>query len=486
MKRVLVSLIFFLLMLSALHAQQADSLFVYNDSLRMKKHPWRATIGAISVNASVWAYNRYIRKADFAKVSLHSVSDNIKRGFVWDNDLFSSNQLHHPFQGSFIYSSARCNGLSQWTSLAYTFAGSLSWEFCAETTPASINDLITTTFGGAALGEGTYRISSLVLDDSKRGVDRFFRELLGTVISPSRGLNRLLTGNAWKVRHRYYKYHDYEKFPVNCSITIGDRLMTDNNCLFKENNNLFVEYNMIYGNPFQNSTNKPFDYINFSSLINLGGSQPLIGSINIAAKLFGKYSEPLPGHKLLIGAFQHFDYFDSELVHKDSKSIPFKISEAAALGVGMTYLLPATKNITLRHRGHLNAVLLGATLTDYYRLGRNYNLGSGYSIKSNTYIDFAKYGSFELNMFDYHIFTWRGYKTEDIKNTKSPYLYLNTQGDKGHTELFIVNAIMGLNLKSKIKLNLGSYYYFRKSHYDYHDDVFSRTFEFRLGLKYHF
>ncbi|BEG99028.1 DUF3943 domain-containing protein [Bacteroides sedimenti] len=486
MKKILAYIILLLLSTENICGQQADSLFVSNDSVRMKKHYFRAAIQALSVNASVWAYNRYIREADFAKISFHSIHDNIKKGLVWDNDLFSSNQLLHPFHGSFIYSSARCNGMSYWTSLSYTFAGSLSWEFCAETTPPSINDLITTTLGGAALGEGTYRISSLVLDDSKRGFNRFFRELLGTVISPSRGINRLLTGNAWKVRHKYYLYHDYEKIPVNCSLTVGDRLMADNGSLFKENNNMFVEFNMIYGNPFQNSTNKPFDYINFSSLINVGGKQPVIGSVNIAAKLYGKYSEPLPGHKMMIGLFQHFDYFDSGLVTKDSKKIPFKISEAAAIGVGMTYLLPATKKITIRYRGHLNAVLLGASLTDYYRLGRDYNLGSGYSIKSNTHIEFSKYGSFELNMFDYQIFTWRGYKPEDLKTKASPYLYLNTQGDKGNAELFLINAIMGININSKTKINLGSYYYFRNTHYAYHDDVISRTYEFRLGLKYKF
>ncbi|WP_353334232.1 DUF3943 domain-containing protein [Bacteroides sedimenti] len=449
----------------------------------MKKHPWRAAIQTLGINATVWAYDRYIREAGFSYISIHSVKDNIKRGFVWDNDPFSINLLDHPFHGSFYYNTARSNGLSHWTSLAYTFAGSLSWELFAERESPSLNDLISTTIGGAALGEGTYRISSLLLDDSKRGAERFLRELLGTVISPSRGLNRLLSGDAWKVRHKYYKYHDYEKFPINCSLTTGVRLMADNNHLFRENSNLFLEFNMIYGDLFKNSTSKPYDYINITSLINVDGNQPLIGSVNIIAQLAGKYLEPLPGHKMSVGLFHHFDYFDSELVNKDSKVVPFKISEAAAVGVGMCYLLPVTKNVIIRYRGHLNAILLGGSLTDYYRnqlTGRNYNMGSGYSIKSNTYIEFGKYGSFELNLFDYHIFTWKGYRSEEVYSDPS------TQGDKGNTQLLLINAIMGLNVSPSAKISLGSFYYIRNAHYDYHEDVLSRTFEFRLGLKYKF
>lgn len=483
MKRVSAYIVCFLLIISDICAQQADSLFAYNDSLRMKKHPWRAAIQTLGINATVWAYDRYIREAGFSYISIHSVKENMKRGFVWDNDPFSINLLDHPFHGSFYYNTARSNGLSHWTSLAYTFAGSLSWELFAERESPSLNDLISTTIGGAALGEGTYRISSLLLDDSKRGAERFLRELLGTVISPSRGLNRLLTGDAWKVRHKYYKYHDYVKFPINCSLTTGVRLMADNNHLFRENSNLFLEFNMIYGDLFKNSTSKPYDYINITSLINVDGNQPLIGSVNIIAQLAGKYLEPLPGHKMSVGLFHHFDYFDSELVNKDSKVVPFKISEAAAVGVGMCYLLPVTKNVIIRYRGHLNAILLGGSLTDYYRnqlTGRNYNMGSGYSIKSNTYIEFGKYGSLELNLFDYHIFTWKGYRSEEMYSDPS------TQGDKGNTQLFLINTIMGLNVSPRTKISLSSFYYVRNAHYDYYEDVLSRTFEFRLGLKYKF
>lgn len=111
-------------------------------------------------------------------------------------------------------------------------------RFCrksdAEVEPPAINDLIATTIGGIALGEMTHRLSSLVLDDSKRGFGRFTREFLGTLICPMRGINRMITGDMWKVKRSHYKYHDYERIPIQFSISAGDRYLADNNYLFAE------------------------------------------------------------------------------------------------------------------------------------------------------------------------------------------------------------------------------------------------------------
>ena len=68
--------------------------------------------------------------------------------------------------------------------MPYTFIGSLTWEFLCENNYPSINDFISTSIGGIALGEITHRLSYLVLDDSKRGLERAGREILAGLISP--------------------------------------------------------------------------------------------------------------------------------------------------------------------------------------------------------------------------------------------------------------------------------------------------------------
>ncbi|WP_321518962.1 DUF3943 domain-containing protein [uncultured Bacteroides sp.] len=486
MKRLCAYLIFFLVLLSLIRAQQADSLFAYNDSSRMIKRPWRSAFQTAGLNVGVWAFDRFAMNQDYAKISLHSIGNNISNGFVWDNDKFSTNLFAHPYHGNLYFNTARSNGLTFWGAVPYSFAGSLMWEMCAEVEPPAINDFLATSIGGVALGEVTHRLSSLVLDDSKRGSSRFFREFLGTLICPSRGINRLITGDAWKVRHQYYKYHDYDKLPVKFSAAIGDRYLADDNNLFKGSNSPYVEFNVIYGDPLKETTNQPFDYFSFNSTFNLIGNQPLIGSVNLTAKLLGKHLEPVPGHKLLVGLFQHFDYYDSESVIKGSKKIPFKISEAAAFGLGMIYQFPSkNKRVTIRQSSYLNLVLLGGSLTDYYNvIDRNYNMGSGYSIKSNTFVDFAKYGNFELNLQHYRIFTWKGYEEKDFENTNP--LYLNAQGDKGNVQLTVINPRMEINLDPTFKVGVGLYYYLRNTHYIYHLDISSQTFETRLSFRYSF
>ncbi|WP_321426230.1 DUF3943 domain-containing protein [uncultured Bacteroides sp.] len=486
MKRLSAYLIFFLVMLSPMRAQQADSLFVYNDSSRMIKRPWRSAFQTAGLNVGVWAFDRFAMNQDYAKISLHSIGNNISNGFVWDNDKFSTNLFAHPYHGNLYFNAARSNGLTFWESVPYSFAGSLMWEMCAEVEPPAINDFLATSIGGVALGEVTHRLSSLVLDDSKRGSSRFFREFLGTLICPSRGINRLITGDAWKVRHQYYKYHDYEKLPVKFSAAIGDRYLADDNNLFKGSNSPYVEFNVVYGDPLKETTNSPYDYFSFNSTFNISGNQPLIGSVNLTAKLLGKHLEPVPGHKLLVGLFQHFDFYDSESVLKGSKKIPFKISEAAAFGLGMIYQFPSkNKRVTIKQSSFLNLVLLGGSLTDYYNvIDRNYNMGSGYSIKSNTSVDFMKYGYFELNLQHYRIFTWKGYEKKDFGNINP--LYLNAQGDKGNVQLTVINPKMEINLDSKCKIGVGLYYYLRNTHYIYHLDISSQTFETRLSFRYSF
>lgn len=150
----------------------------------------------------------------------------------------------------------------------------------------------------------------------------------------------------------------------------------------------------------------------------------------------------------------------------------------------MIYKFPRMNSlVNLEQRVFLSAILLGGSLTDYYNvIDRNYNMGSGYSIKNNTILDFGRYGMFALNMHLYQIFTWKGYEHKDLE-TIDP-LYLNAQGDKGNVMLAVVNPIIELNLSSHFKANMEVSYYYRHTHYSYHEDIKYKTFETRLGLIY--
>ncbi|MCD8260614.1 MAG: DUF3943 domain-containing protein [Bacteroides sp.] len=467
-------------------AQRTDSLYVWNNPERMKKYPWRAESETFRINAVVWGFDRYIMQEDFAKISWKSVRKNLRHGFVWDNDQFSTNLFAHPYHGNLYYNAARSSGLNFWESASYTFAGSLMWEIAGEIEPPAINDFLATSIGGIALGEVTYRLSSLILDDSRTGANRFLREFAGTLISPVRGLNRIITGDAWKKRSTHYLYHNFEETPVRFQVVLGNRYLADDNYLFRGKHNIYVEFKVDYGDPLEITHNEPYDYFRFKTVFNLIGSQPVISSVNLRAKLLGRNMEPVPGHTMLVGLFQHFDYFDSEVVLKRSGHIPYKISEAAAFGPGMVYEFPSTTNhIDIRQSSFLNLILLGGSYTDYYNvIDRNYNMGSGFSLKSSTSVKFGNYGDFELNLQHYRIFTWKGYENKDLEHTDP--LYLNAQGDKGNVMLTVINSVIGIQLNRRFKVNAEASYYMRRTYYKYHDNVSFETFETKLGLAYLF
>jgi len=64
----------------------------------------------------------------------------------------------------------------------------------------SFNDMVSTGIGGIARGEMSYRVSSLILDNTRRGKGRWGREAAALLFDPIRGFNRLVTGDASEVK----------------------------------------------------------------------------------------------------------------------------------------------------------------------------------------------------------------------------------------------------------------------------------------------
>ena len=119
----------------------ADSLDI---SFYSQKKGLRAATMTFGINMGVWAFDRYIRKADFAYIDFHTIKDNIKHGFVWDNDAMGTNMFMHPYHGSLYFNSARSNGYNYWQSGLYAFGGSFMWEMFMENEYPSTNDIIAT------------------------------------------------------------------------------------------------------------------------------------------------------------------------------------------------------------------------------------------------------------------------------------------------------------------------------------------------------
>lgn len=327
------------------------------------------TAEILAVNIGLWAYNRYYKDYGFARINLSTMADNLGGGWVWDEDQFSINQFGHPYQGSFYYSSARYHGHGFYTSTAYTALGSLQWEYFMENEAPSYNDLLTTTLGGAMLGEITFRLSNAMLDPRATGLERIAREVGATAVNPVNGLNRLISGETFRGHsRRTYPRLRRENLLVRASsggvvpifsTAEGDE-RTDRIRLPRANSELLI----MYGDEF--NVTQPYDHF----ILNLGINvlrQP-VSTVTARAQIsaWELYRTRHQKGQLLIG--QNFDYLDNGV---------YKLGVS---GVGLGYAHLRTWGTNWFHTLHTQAgvIPLGGVSTEYFRVSsRDYNLGAG-------------------------------------------------------------------------------------------------------------
>lgn len=474
----------------AAFGERRDSL-MYGDStmaLPGKKHPWWALAEVTGINVGVQLFDRYVTREDFAQTTLRTIRQNFERGMVWDNDYFHMNMFMHPYHGNLYFNAARTNGLTYWESAPYALFGSAMWEFFGEVDPPAINDIFATTCGGMAIGEMTHRLSRTVLDDRARGFRRFLREAAAAIINPIQGLHRIISGDAWRVKSSHYRYHDFRQIPLDASVSIGWRYLADDGALFRGVHAPFVNLTLAYGTSVDGESHRtPYDFFDIEANMAFGGGQPLVNTLSIVGRL---WSTPILDKKDMAGEFgiyQHYNYYNSKTVEDGSELTPYRLSEVAAFGPGFIVSLPKIGALSkMEQRIFVSGIMLGGTKSDYFNvIERDYNMGSGFSVKSKTQLDFGRTARFVLNTKFFRLYTWKGYKKEDLDNgfANIPDLrYLNVQGDRSHASLFVINPLMEMHMAKQWSITLSGAFYVRSTHYDFYDNVKAKTFETKVGI----
>jgi len=106
---------------------------------------------------------------------------------VFDEDLFVTNYLGHPYQGGFYYNSLRSQGATMWQSALFSLGQSLIWEYGWEAgfEQPSIQDLIVTPVVGSLYGELTHCATIAM---SKHGF-RWYEIAAVCVFNPAYAIN---------------------------------------------------------------------------------------------------------------------------------------------------------------------------------------------------------------------------------------------------------------------------------------------------------
>lgn len=476
-----------------------------NFTFKPKRNFWRAAGEVVGLNLGLWAFDRYVLEGHYAYISWESIKTNFKHGFDWDNDHLSTNMFAHPYHGSMYFNAGRSNGFNYWQSELFAIFGSAMWEMFMECEYPSTNDIIATPIGGAALGEVFYRATDLILDDRATGAERFGREFASFLISPMRGLTRVFTGEAWKKRP--YSGRRCGNPNLSLDVSLGARVLS-----FHDDKNLakagaMARINFEYGDRFSETSKTPYDYFVFRAELNAMKTQPLLSRVEIMGRLYSKTFLDNKKFDLSVGAYQHFDYFDSDTITRDYEqgigepcAVPYKLGTPASFGVGSMFRYKAPR-FNIDAYAHVNGVILGGILSDFYRYyNRNYNWASGLSLKFGVCANLWKDRlSISLRNQFYQLYTYNSINSKDWfeRPNDKP---IDVQGDESAASFYHLEGQVDCRLWKQLYLTAGVDFYSRKTTYDVnweiHEDninyhiytliVDSKQLSFNLMLTYKF
>jgi hypothetical protein len=361
-------------------------------------HFWIPASEVLGTLTLTVAMDRFLLKADYAKIGPVTWKYNLEKEWEWDSDLFGVNFIGHPYSGTLTFNAGRANGYNFYHSFGLAVAGSLLWEYFGENTRPSYNDIIYTPINGAFLGEILYRLSSNILDDRTRGTERVFREIAATLVDPMRGFNRLIQGKMF----RHTSKEVYEKEPLNISLYGGARRINVNsNDIFGQGTtSAIINAQFDYGNPFELRSRKPFDFFKLRVDLNLGVGRKYLDNILGYGILFGKNYQ-VGKMALLVGGYQYYDYWDNA---------KFELG-TIGFGGGVISKWPVSKTSNLYTRFHLviapfggNGIKVRSDTSQF----RDYNFVGGLEAKFETTFNLGKYATATMYYYFYVLRTYIG------------------------------------------------------------------------------
>ena len=369
------------------------------ENIPFEKNYWLPAVEIVGLNFSIWAYSRYLTSEGWSAISWQSIKNNFKNGFVWDLDGYLMNQFMHPYHGSNYYNLARSNGLEFWESAPYAVGGSLMWEYFMENEAPSYNDIVNTPVTGIILGEISYRVSNLIIDEGTVGFERFLREFTSTLIDPMQGFNRLIRGDMWKAG----KPNKHSKFDVIVSSGV-------HNVFFSSKMNDSKSYvalraDLNYGNQFSVSDHqKPFDYFTLHTEVNFAPGDNIAG-IFASGVLWDNKLKLFENSKNIIGVYKEVD------IHINTV---YKLSATSVTGQ-IINTVPLSTSVSMQNYFGLSAILMGATNSQYAsESGKDYNIGPGASAKIGVQVTFKNFGEIYSNYKRFWIHTLSGAEGEEF------------------------------------------------------------------------
>jgi hypothetical protein len=342
-------------------------------------------------NVALNLADRYILREDYAQISLDSIQHNFRSPWEWDSSSHIINQLGHPYQGSIYHAAARANGFNFYESLLFDAFGSASWELIFETNTPATNDLISTTIGGASLGEMLHR---LYLETPSP---------LAVLLSPADALNGLVTGR--RPERKPARIHSLDlafgtgyTYSRQAEGRVRERDLIP--LLETHSFSTDVSFDIVYGNPFTQQSWKPYDHFELSLYVNV--AYPFWYNLNILSDgyLFAFNVMDSEQRRASTGLSLHYDLFADRQSNFFGGSLDWTFKYKRVINAAREF----------EFKGHLGAVLFDAD--DSYVFGRYTNVlqiannyGAGINLKLFFASSHKKWGKLIFNASLYEVFS---------------------------------------------------------------------------------
>ncbi len=410
----------------------------------------------VLVNIAQTMFGQYIMEPDGSgfRVTWDSIEENFKAGMEWDDNTFNANNWRHPYQGGMYYTAARGNGYDFYQSGAFAFAGAWLWEYTGERHHPAYNDWINTAVGGMIFGEALYRLSDMVIDNTARGGGRTGREIGAFLIAPTRGLNRLITGEAFAVHENP---PDAKPSAFHGSFKVGLRVLGEERLWNASKTKVFLGASMFYNDKLETVGGKPFDYFDMHFQLNFQNAPHQIGLFNINGLLYSWDKGGSETSESRINTYLHMTYVDNEAYTYGGQSLSASYLKRWGLGNRFEHQFETS----------FEAIILGASKSDYFNLSnREYDYGPGLGLRA--FYTLMASDKAALTAF------YRGSWIHSINGTVAD-----------HWDNFL-GFTTAVTLKDWFKLGADYYYYRSQRYYKDYDDVTAKNPQLSVYLDWTF
>lgn len=357
-------------------------------------------IEALLVDFTLASFNNLVSREPFAQITLDSIRVNLPLS-AWelDSDYFLTNQFGHPYQGAWAFTAARSAGLSFWWSTLYPFLTSLAWELVFEVDKPAVNDHITTTIGGALLGEALFRLSMLVV---RSGLPKWMREVFSFLLAPPAWINDALF-------EEQLAAGDLPKVPFYRGWMGGGIVVQSQAARV----GAFLTARVIHGAPDE-EVSGPFSHFDIAADLSIDRTQ-VVGDFTVRGLLWGR------GYRLgrvhgVAGLFGSYEYVAPQIFRASSVNV----------GGGTLAHVDVTPHTAVELTAVVSGIPFGAggTVAPSEVVGsRDYHVGPGVHLEAEAGLVNERFGFVTLGVRRWNLFG--GFYTQPAGHDAITYIHLN-------------------------------------------------------------